>query len=227
MTVFSTLFRLYRFILIVFWAILLTVEAVALVVINRAAGESRFSFWLVVAGSATKYWPLVAGIIVISLHLKQFVANGITRREFLGGLALFGAGLTALFTALVVAGHAVESLLLGALGLRGETYPVFHVTGAVSEFGHLLPGAMAYMVTGMLVTAGFYRWNPWIGVPLILPSVIPLAVADNLIRFDEFGETLHRLPYGPALTVTLTATVAGFLAIYAVLRDTPIRRTSG
>ncbi|XVU24364.1 hypothetical protein ACQPZJ_45255 [Actinoplanes sp. CA-054009] len=227
MTVFGTLFRLYRFILIVFWAILLTVEVVAVIGINRVAGESRFSFWLVVAGSATKYWPLVAGIMVISLHLKLFVANGITRASFLGGLALFAAALTGLFAALVVAGHAVESALLGLLDLRGATYPVFSLAGAASEFGHLLPGAMAYMVTGMLVTVGFYRWNPWIGVPLILPSVIPLAVTDNLIRFDEFGETLHRLPYGPALAVTLTVIVAGFLAVYAVIRDTPIRRTSG
>ncbi|MEV4351545.1 hypothetical protein AB0J83_44380 [Actinoplanes sp. NPDC049596] len=227
MTVFGTLFRLHRFILIVFWAIMLVVEMVGLVVINQAVGAPKFSFWLVMAGSAIKYWPLVAGILVISLHLKVFVANGVTRTAFLGGLALFGTALTALFAVLAVAGHALESLLLGLFDQRGSTYPVFSLAGAPAEFGHLLPGAMAYMVTGMLVTAGFYRWNPWAGVPLILPGAIPLAVAENLVRFDEFGETAHRLPYGPALAVTLAVIIAGFLAVYAVMRDTPIRRTSG
>ncbi|MEU8814096.1 hypothetical protein [Actinoplanes sp. NPDC048796] len=227
MTVFGTLFRLYRPILLIFWGIMLAVEVIGLVVIDQAVGPNRFSFWIVMAGAAIKYWPLVAGILVISLHLKLFVANGITRGEFLGGLAMFAVALTALFAALVTVGHAIESTLLGALDLRGATYPVFTLDGALAEFGHLLPGSMAYMVTGMLVTAGFYRWNPWIGVPLIIPGAIPLAVADNLVRFDQFGETPHRLPYGPALVITLTVLVAGFLVVYGVMRDTPIRRTSG
>ncbi|SNY13641.1 hypothetical protein [Paractinoplanes atraurantiacus] len=227
MTVFSTLFRLYRPILLIFWGIMLVVEVIGLVVIDHAVGPNKFSFWIVMAGAAIKYWPLVAGILVISLHMKLFVANGITRGEFLGGMGMFAVGLTALFAALVVAGHAVESTLLGALDLRAATYPVFTLDGALSEFGHLLPGSMAYMVTGMLVTAGFYRWNPWIGVPLIIPGAIPLAVSDNLVRFDQFGETLHRLPYGPAVVITLTVVVAGFLVLYSVMRDTPIRRTSG
>ncbi|GAA0458583.1 hypothetical protein Ade02nite_07960 [Paractinoplanes deccanensis] len=227
MTVFGTLARIYRPILLWFGAIILAVEAIGLVVIGNTVGPSKFSFWIVMAGAALKYWPLVAGILLISLHLRLFVANGVTRGEFLGGLAMFGVALTALLAAVVTAGHGVESLLLGALDLRGPDYPVFTLTGAPAEFGHLLPGSMAYMVTGMLVTAGFYRFNPWIGVLLIIPGAIPLAVADNLVKFDQFGETIDRLPYGTALVLTLAVIVGGFLVLYRVMRDTPIRRTSG
>jgi hypothetical protein len=227
MTVFRTLFLLYRTILIWFGVIMLGVEVIGLTVIERTVGQSTFSFWLVMAGSASKYWPLVVGIILLSLHMRLFVANGITRGEFLGGVALFGVAVTVLFAALVTIGHAVESVLLSALDLRGPTYPAFMLGRAASEFGHLLPSSMAYMVTGLLVTAGFYRFSPWVGVPLIIPGAIPLAVADNLVTFDEFGHTPDRLPYVAALVLTLAVIVAGFLVLYRVMRDAPIRRTSG
>ena len=94
MSVVASLLRLWRPMILWFAAILVTVEVVAVTAIS-AAGPVQFSFWLVVAGAAAKYWPLVAGILLVSTNFRLLVANGVTRHEFLAGAGVFGLVLVA------------------------------------------------------------------------------------------------------------------------------------
>ena len=226
MTVSTTLLRLWRPQMQWFLAIVVAVEAIALIAIT-AVRPLEFSFWLVVFGSAANYWPLVAGILLISMYFRLFVSNGITRHEFLRGLAVFALGIVFAFPALVVLGHGVESVVLGLLDQRGDGYPVFRFDQAAAEFMHVLPSTAGYLTSGILIAAGFYRFRPWIGVLLIAPGALPAAAAAGLIEIDEFGHLTQRLPFAVALTLSLAATVAGGLAAHRVMRDAAVRRTTG
>ncbi|MCO8271979.1 hypothetical protein M1L60_15395 [Actinoplanes sp. TRM 88003] len=225
MSVAATLLRLWQQMILWFAAILLVVQVGAVAAISLA-GPVRFSFWLVVAGAAAKYWPLVAGILLVSLHLRTFVANGVTRHEFLRGLVLFAAGIALVFPAVVVVGHAVESVVLGLFDHRAASYPVFHFGEAAAEYLHLLPATVGFLTTGILISAGFYRFRPWIGVLLIAPGALPGLAGEGLIEVSDSGELIARLPYAIALTLTAVAVVLGAVATHRLLRDVAIKRSA-
>ncbi|WP_127497368.1 hypothetical protein [Actinoplanes solisilvae] len=226
MTVTTTLLRIFRPIVLWFVAIILAVEVIAVVAIS-SVGPMKFSFWLLIASAAAKYWPLVAGVLLVSMYFKVFVANGVTRHEFLRGLALVGVAMTFVFPAAVVIGHAAESITLGLLDLRASGYPAFRFGEAAGEFAHLVPATAAYVTSGVLLTAVFYRFRPWLGVLLILPGAAPLLLTGWLLNLDEFGALFSRYSFTLALTVSLGATLAGCLAIHRIMRDVAIRRTAG
>ncbi|GID25707.1 hypothetical protein [Paractinoplanes brasiliensis] len=224
MSVSAVLFRLYRPVILWGLAIVVVLEigAVAAILTVNPLG---FSFWLVVVGSAAKYWPLVTGIIMISTYFRQFVTNGVTRHEFLRGFAVFALGIVVLFPALVVIGHGVESTVVGLLDQRGGGYPAFRFGEAANEYLHVLPATAAYLTSGILISAGFYRFRPLIGILLIVPASLPVVASGGLVNIDEYGVLTERGSLGLALTVVLAATAAAGLAAHRLMRDVAIRRT--
>ena len=226
MSVSTALFRIYRPIAGWFGGILVAVLAASTAYTAGFAG-TRFSLWLTIANSAAKYWLLVVGIILISMQFRQFVANGVTRREFLAGLAVFGPALAVGFAVVVPLGHAVETGVLDLIGRLPPEYPVCTFGAALVEFGRVLPQAMAFFVSGTLIAAGFYRFRPWTGVALIIPGALPLGIGQGLLGFDDRGIAADAWPYAAALAVAVLVIAAGAVGIYAVMRDVPIRRTAG
>jgi hypothetical protein len=222
MSVSTALFRVYRPILLPFAAIILVVELV-IVSLVASTKDLDFSMWLVLGGSAAKYWLFVVGVMLVAMQLRQFVTNGVTRHEFLAGLAVFGLVLSAAFAAAVVLGHGLEGLLLSGAGKRAANYPV---PGLV-EFARTLPETSAYLVSGVLIAAGFYRWRPRIGLAVMVAGILPAGVADALLGFDEFGRAGGPRPLAVALPLSLAVTALGVLAVHRVLGDVPIRRTAG
>src|SRR4051794_26749090 len=105
MSVVRGLFRLYR--PVVFWfavnLILLEVAATGGVVLFGPVAST--SLWLLTAGTATKYGLLVVGVMLVVNHLRQFVSNGATRREFLLAAAALGLVLSAATAILIPLGH--------------------------------------------------------------------------------------------------------------------------
>ncbi|MET0423540.1 MAG: hypothetical protein ABW046_06675 [Actinoplanes sp.] len=225
MNVTTALFRLYRPIYSWFAAILITVEVLVAGLV-LLAGPMRFSLWLTLAGSAAKYWLLVVGIMLVVTQFRTFVANGVTRHEFLAGAALFALTMTVGFAVVVVAGHAAESLALGLTDNRDGNYPVFVGADVFREFGAVAPVSLAYLVSGALIAAGFHRFRPLVGVALIVPGAIPMAVAAVALGLNEFGEETGRMPYLSGLLLTLAVVVLGAAACHRVLRDVAIRRTT-
>ena len=226
MSVNAALFRIYRPIIIPFAAILVVAELVAVFWI-ASVKRPDFSMWLVLAGSAEKYWLLVSGIVLVAMNLRQFVANGVTRHEFLAGSAVFGLILGLGWSVVLVGGHVVEALLLGAAGRRGDGYPGIGPADLLDQFGHALPLALGWMVSGALVAAGFFRWRPLPGLIVMVGGLVPAAVADGLLAYNEFGDGVDRLPYPAALGLSIAATAAGVVALHRMVSDTPIRRAAG
>lgn len=227
MSVTRALFRLHRRIILIFGGVLLTVELIFATWVALAVHEVRFSPWLTMAVPATKYWLLVVGIMLVTVSLRQFVANGTTRREFLTGAAAFGL-LTALAFALaVVLGHGLESVLLDAAGVRGGPYPAASLPALAGELGQVLPGALAYPVTGALIAAGFYRWRAWTALAVMLLASVPVGVADGLLGIDESGDAVSRLPYVLSLGLSLAVTAVAGAAFHRAMRDVAIKRAAG
>jgi hypothetical protein len=222
----TALFRFYRPIILWFAAILVAVEVIAVTAICLSV-ELRFSFWLIVAGSAAKYWVLVVGIMLVAMNLRQFVSNGVTRHEFLRGVATFMAAVAIGFAVVVVAGHGLESLVVGAAGSRDPAYPVLTAGEALGEFGRVLPQALAWGVSGLLIAVGFYRFKAWIGLVVMVLGAVPAGVAGSLLSIPETGIGAAPVPYPAALALSLLATGLAAAAFQRVMSDVPIRRTAG
>ncbi|MFI7547373.1 twin-arginine translocation signal domain-containing protein [Actinoplanes sp. NPDC049599] len=220
----GNLLRIYRPVALWFWSLMIVGIAVAMTVLASVT-DPPVSLWLVVAGAAAKYWVGVVGVLVVSMNLRQFVANGITRRDFLAGAALAGVLAAVLFSVAVPLGHEAEQLLLGGFGPVTGRYPATSLGTGLRELGHILPASLAFLVTGAAGTAGFYRYGAWGGLALLPLAVLPVAAAEALLGVDEHGGFDARLvPYAAAVLVTLTVTALVGLLVHLELRDVAIRR---
>ena len=226
MSVTKALFRVYRPIILPFVVLLVVVEVIAARAVVRFSGLG-FSMWLVLAGNAAKYWILVIGIILVALHLRQFVVNGATRHEFLAGIAVFGLVLSVAWAVAVPLGHGIESAVLEALGGRGAGYPVQTAGGALREFGEQLPISLAYLVSGATIAIGFYRWRAWIGLAVMLAGAAPAMLTDWLLGYNEWNGVPHSVPYPAALAASLAITGLVAWGCHRAISDVPIRRTAG
>ena len=226
MSVIKALFRLYRRIVLPFAVILVVADVIA----TRAVvhfSDLGFSMWLVLAGQAAKYWIFVIGIILVAMHLRQFVVNGATRHEFLAGVAVFGLVLAVAWAVAVPLGHGIESAVLEAIGRRGTDYPVQTAGGALREFGRQLPISLACLVSGATIATGFYRWRPWIGLAVIPAGAAPAVLTDWLLGFDEWNGVPHSVPYPAGLALSLAVTGLVAWGLHRAVSDVPIRRTAG
>jgi hypothetical protein len=220
----ANLLRIYRPIGLWFWSAAIVGIGVGLTAVLTFA-DVRFSLWVLIAGSAAKYWLSVIGVLLVSSHLRQFVATGVTRRAFLAGAGLFGLIAALLFTAVVAAGHGLEQWATGLARPLPADYPVISV---VSEVLHVLPAELAFLVSGAAIAAGFYRFGPLRGFLLILPGVLPAAVSEGLLGRGPRGEPVTRLlPLGLAFTVSLLVTALVAVICQRLIRDVTIRRAMG
>jgi hypothetical protein len=221
--VLTSFLRMYRPQMLWFAGFLVVGVGLADAVVARFT-DPPFSLWMFIAGSAVKYWLGVVGVTLVAVHLRQFVAAGITRRDFIVGGLLFGVVLAVAAALLVPVGHGFEYALRGGAGGVPADYPRWSVPVAVSEFGHVLPSCLAYLVAGAAAGAGFYRFGAWGGLPLLIPALVPVAAAEGLLGLGDNGEVLTRLvPYGIALAVSLLATVLGVVLYHRELRHAAIR----
>lgn len=227
-TVARSLFRVHRPIVAWFWSLIALAAVVVNVTLARFTDSGR-SIWLLITGQAVQWWLLVVGVLLVALHLRLYVAQGITRRGFLLGAGLFGGVTAVLFAVLVPVGHGVERLVWAAFGGPPADYPVFSAAEAVREFGYVLPGALGGLVSGALIAAGFYRFSWWAGLLLTLPGALPVLVAGGLFGLYDpaAGPSPRWLPFAAALAVSLLVTAVGAVLLHLQMRDATIRRAAG
>jgi hypothetical protein len=223
----KSLARTYRPVVLWFLCAVAVIVAAVSIVAARVS-DTGFGFWLITSGHATKWWLLIMGILLFATYLKLYVANGVTRHDFLLGSALFG-GLTAVgFAVLLPIGHGIEQLVWMLVGTPPAGYPAFSAAEAVREFGHYLPIELGFLVSGAFIGAAFYRFAWWAGLLLILPGIMPALAADALLGGVGADPPAARgLPYAGALAVSLVVTVLMAAMIGATMRDVTIRRTAG
>jgi hypothetical protein len=218
------LLRIYRPIALWFWGVMILCVAVGMTAVTHFT-DPDFSLWLVIAGAAAKYWLGIVGVLLVSLHLRQFVANGVTRRDFLAGAAIAGLVMAVLFALAVPLGHGAEQLLMGLFGSVPEQYPTTSPGTALREFGHVLPASLAFVAGGAAASGGFYRYGAWGGLALLPLAVLPVVAAESMLGVDEQGGFEVRfLPYVWAALITLALTALVALLFQREMRDVAIRR---
>ena len=224
----KSLFRNYRLVGLWFWGVIALVVVVASVITARFGGID-LSLWALITGQASKYWLLVLGVSLVVIQLKLYVANGVTRREFLLGAGAFGVVTALLFAALVPIGTGVEWLLRNAFGVAANGYPDFSAGQALRDFGYYAPGAIGWLITGALVAAGFYRYSWWAGLLLVIPFGLPLVVPEMLLGLYASADApvSRFVPFGAGLALSLLASAAGAVVLRLVTRDMTIRPSAG
>jgi len=224
----KSLYGIYRPVAIWLWSVI-TVVVIGVTIGIHQFGQVDLSIWRLVAGEAVKYWLLVLGTLIVAIHLKLYVANGVTRRDFLFGAGAFGLVTAVVFAALVPIGRGAEWLLRSAFGVASAGYPDLTAGDALRDLGLYAAPAIGWLVTGALIAAGFYRYQWWGGLLLIIPFALPLVVSEGLLgRFLAADNVAPRfLPLGLAVLVSLLVSAAGAGILRLVTREVPIRSTAG
>lgn len=223
----AVLLRAHRPSALLFWGVMLT-GVTAAVVVNEVL-TSRWHLdddpWLLLAGTAGKYWMLVMGVSLVAVNLRTFVANGITRRTFVAGAAGFGLLAVVGFALVLMVGTLVEQPVLR---LTDPGAPTVSSGYAGTALAHHLPMLLAYLISGVLMGAGFYRFGSRIGAALLIPAVVPLVLTETLIGSDvPAGDVPPAVPYPAALAICLAVMAVGLIGARRLLADVAIRRTAG
>jgi hypothetical protein len=220
------LLRIYRPIALWFLSIITVVMVTLETIFTHFSVDTdglAGGLWVLVVGSAVKYWLLVVGTLLSALNLRTFVANGITRRDFTAGAALFGIVSAVVLALVVLLGHIVESVAIA--GVAGHVPLTVGV--ALGGFARSVPAILAFGVSGWLIGAGYYRFHPFIGTALLAPALIPAGLTVWLLSLDDITPPSDApLPYWPAVAIVLAAVAIAYWAVRGILHDTPIRRTA-
>jgi hypothetical protein len=220
-----------------FWVVVGGCWAVVATVIILI-GDADMSVWQWFGTSPAKYFLMVLGIITAAVYLPVYVGHGITRRQFASGCAAFFGLASVAFGGVVLAGYLLELIMHAATGQFGPSsgsYPVASVGDGLWIFARYTVIHAAFVCTGWLLGATFYRFGPWIGIVLIPACVVPGFGADfvlgtgteraglHLNRIVELGSGY--LPVGLLVGAVLLALGVGLA--FVVVRDVPIHKVTG
>lgn len=217
----------HRSVLLLVGTVLL-IGAVAAVAADHDLGLERQveDLWWAAAGIAVKFGSMVIGSTLVTVHLRPFVANGITRHAFVAGAAGFGLLVAAGSTALVAAGVVLQTVTRGILGLdsagrmSGDDLAVW--------CGHALPLVLAYLVSGLLFGAARHQGGLWAALGLAVLALAPILFAEALLPTDDATNSEGSpLGYAFASAICLVVTGLGFVVARRVIGAVAIPRTVG
>lgn len=194
-------------------------------------GALTESAWNVGAASSVKWFIGSIALMLFPAFLRQYVANGVTRQEFIGGGLLFGLASAAGFALLTLTGFGVERLAYGAAGLMDgltEPYPVDSAGAAAAVLVRAFLIYSAHVCSGWLIGIGFYRYGPFAGMMLILPAVLPALGSETLFgtEWSRAGSVKIfgvNLDFTDSALLTAAIVAAGFAVVYRLGRSVPIR----
>ncbi|GAA2545053.1 hypothetical protein GCM10010435_12340 [Winogradskya consettensis] len=211
------LLRTYKSALIGFAGVFVVGVVIADIVAARVADPAP-GIWMYVA-IAFRYWVGIIAVIFISNNLRQFVAVGVTRRDFMAGATAVGVLASVAFAVFVPLGHGIEYAIHGGSGFSAAT--------GFREFAATLVSCLASFVAGSAACAGIYRFGAWGGLALVIPALLPAAAATIFLTTDSDGQiAADHLSFPLALVVCLVATAAVAVLSHWELKDVTIRRSA-
>ncbi|CAM3621044.1 hypothetical protein [Isoptericola cucumis] len=212
-----------------FWALLVVGAPLA---VDRWGGELE-GLTYDAAGGPARWVGFAVGLITTAVLLTAHVAAGGTRRSYRDGVlqaaAVVGVVFGVLFVLLSVAEErlysAIDRTWQGSAGPLDLDTPVGLAVTAVGE-GLVV---VTYVVVGVAIQAGYRTFGAWRGTLLIVPLLVPCAIADVATRtglaglplrggYDDVALGVLGTVVGGAAAAVLAAVVAGRL-----LRTVPLR----
>jgi hypothetical protein len=192
--------------------------------------EITGSVWNV-APSILRWFAAGYGAYLTGSLLTICVAHGRTRREFTVQVLVFMVGGSAVVALLLTLGYPLESLLYRAMDWphrvpEGRLYSSPDQLGLI--FVSLWSLLGVWTVAGAFLSAGFSRDDGGWGL-LMIPLAVVLVSAVSLVLDLGFlpfvGRVLRPADVGPAVAMAVCAAcfLVGAAAVWALLRDMPIK----
>lgn len=166
------------------------------------------SAWLLAVNAAPGWFVFVMGIVVATVHLPIGIANGVTRRDYCAGAALFAIATCVLFELAKVVGLLVEALAYNINGIMDEVTVPYPWPTVDSTLAGIL-GSLGFMLTGWLIALVFYRLRIWWA--LVLAPLASLPLSGNGMKYTSI-----QVHWSVVLAVVAVWAVAGYLAARGV-----------
>lgn len=147
-------------------------------------GQLDNSLWQGLGAGWQRWILLAAGIATTATFAPMLVGNGVTRARLSASVIVTMVVLAVVGAVVVAAGYLVEGFVFRANDWRhvldggGRTIGAGMIAGLALR--HALTFA-AYFVSGWLIGIGFYRFGRDGGVPLIVPSIVPVVLVELLL----------------------------------------------
>jgi hypothetical protein len=193
-------------------------------------GEVDRSYWNYVATQFLRWIACGLGIDAVNSYLRMHIAHGRTRRDFLRQLFPYLVGLSVGFAVLVVFGFLLERGVYTLMGWPPRREHLAHVDSITDVLGFVGPFTLMLMlwaVAGVLLRAAFNR-NVLLGlstVPIGLLLVAPNEFVVDVVTVPFFRTAMDSLHVPPTAGagIALAAIAVGCVAIWGIVRDTPMR----
>lgn len=221
---------IYRF-LTLFWLGILGVAALVLLGI-ALLGTVTGSVWDS-AAQAAMWFGLVITAMLVARYFPAYVANGVTRREYVARVWLFAGLFSALLAGLSMAAYLLEWSVYGLVGWPHE------LTGqrlyrSVTEVPLVLLlqllNCAAFVALGALLGAAYYR-DFRFGLVLTVLGVVPLWISNTLLtnwggdgRGTWLGDLRAPAPLAIGTLITLALIGLKLGGMWLVLRRAPVKR---
>jgi hypothetical protein len=188
------------------------------------------SIWHYPATMAARWLAFGLGLDVVNTYLRLHVAHGRTRRDFLRQLWPHLLALAAFLALLVAIGYLVERGVY-ALADWPHELPSPALFGTPANLPGLI-GAFTLMfvlwaIAGVMLAAAFNR-NTLLGlmtVPLGFLLIVPseIVAGTTAVPLIEDLMAALRLPTATSVAFGLAAIAVGSAAVWAIVRDIPVR----
>lgn len=167
------------------WLCVVFVVIVTRIVIGWINGFDT-SMWASIA-PATKMFLGVIGIITTPVIMPWYLANGVTRRNFVEGVAIVLACTALICSIVIMIGFAIEQAIYYAAGISSALENV-DVYGSASRAAIVFVSFVllnaAWFCSGWLIGAGYYRYGGIAGTALLPIMLLPLAITEHLIAIE-------------------------------------------
>ena len=189
--------------------------------VERSVWEMPGVVWI-------RYPLLGLGAALVGTTLVPYLANGVTRRQYVAGAGLYGYGTCAAIAVLGIVGLGIERVVY-ALG--GWEVDIDDLSVPLMFVSYVLL-LVAYVQTGALLALSYARWRPYRATLAMVPFVLPMIGAEVLLGTWWTGATVRESApqlVDTAIGVPATAAllVAGSWVAFALLRDLAVKPNRG
>ncbi len=210
-----------------FWAIILLLEVLALLVASRFGPVQVSMFQFATHGAL--WFPFSMMIIIAAAMLTPHVAQGRTRRSFIRASLVTAVVMAIVYGAIMTAGLALEGVVYDAFGWT-QAHISEAVAGAEPSVPWREPAALTLLtyttrtgggaIAGLLVGVTYYRYRAWRGTALLLVTALPALAAQESISGLLRGHVPNELLITGLVSVVLI--VLGAIGYHLVTRTVPI-----
>ena len=204
------------------WLVVAVLFAAAIIIIGNV-GSLDESLWRGTVVSWQRWVIGAAGLFTLPTFLPMLVGNGVTRTRFAHATIVAMLTIATLGAAFIVLGYLAEGLAFEFFDwphvLDSGGAPISGVGHHAETFVDHLLSLAAFFTSGWVVGLCWRRWQIG-GLPMIVASLLPIAVTELMIRGESGIDVFDRLSFDPPLAVgVLVSTAAIAVANLAGVRN--------